>query len=322
MDTTNIENANVETQTQVDNTNTEILNETAGADAGGATNGNDGGTGTGTPDVEIPESWEQPIKDFLNGITDPAGRRAMFDKFKNFDDGYQKKFKALSDDKKAFEKERSDFADERQLLGQYKAFDAKLRDDGVANAIFEKFGNIPNYMAHLHAWNMESSKDPAGFIIRFCQAAGIDSAEKLDELLNSAQAQQTRTATDAATMRAELTREFDEKLEMEREKAKLEAMVSAFAADTAAHPYFDQVRNDMAMLAKAYPQSTLDELYELAVYKNPELRAQIAKTQTAAATAAADVAKARKAVGVPSSTPANVTKNEDWRSYVENAFGH
>ena len=315
MENNQIENTDV--NQQVDNTDTGMANA-AGVETGGAGNGSGDAQGNIAVDVVIPDDWEQPIKDFINGISDPAGRKTFFDKFKSCHDGYQKKFTSLANDRKAFDAERASFADERSLLGAYKAFDQQMRAEGVSADILQQFGSMPNYFASLHAMNMASSHNPAEFIVKFCQRAGIDSAEKLDELLNSKDAQRARNETDVAGLKAELMRDFETKIAAERERAKLQAQVDAFAAD-GQHPHFTKVRNIMAQLAQGLPDASLQELYDLAVYRDPELRSAIAAEEAAARKAAdaVQIAKAKRAVGVSNTIPQNATEKKTWRQVLD-----
>jgi hypothetical protein len=55
-------------------------------------------------------------------------------------------------------------------------------------------------------------------------------------------------------------------------QTRIQQEVDAFAADTAAHPYFNEVINDMMALMKAGSAQSLQEAYEKAVFANPETR--------------------------------------------------
>jgi hypothetical protein len=64
--------------------------------------------------------------------------------------------------------------------------------------------------------------------------------------------------------------------------------IDAFAADTAAHPYFDEVANDIHNLFKAGLAKDLTEAYEKAVYANPVTRAKEIDRLTAERASKAD----------------------------------
>ena len=71
--------------------------------------GTDENTGTETPEVSeihIPDNWESGLKDFVNGIEDQAGKKAVFDKISSYEAGYQKKFQDLAKQRKAFESDK------------------------------------------------------------------------------------------------------------------------------------------------------------------------------------------------------------------------
>jgi hypothetical protein len=50
--------------------------------------------------------------------------------------------------------------------------------------------------------------------------------------------------------------------------------LDTFIADTAAHPFFANVRDDMAKLLESGACTTYQEAYDITVWRNPELRAQ------------------------------------------------
>jgi len=87
-----------------------------------------------------------------------------------------------------------------------------------------------------------------------------------------------------------------------RQLSELEAGVNAFAADTEAHPFWDEVAADIPTMIERGAKS-LQEAYDMAVLKNPQTRSKLAeaertKLQQAAERAATDKAdKARKAMG-------------------------
>lgn len=299
------------------NENTEIIDESTPQDVAG-------GQDNGTPetnvdtDIAIPDNWEQPIKDFLNSIADKGGRKAVFDKIKNLDDGYQKKFSTLSNDRKKLDDDIRAFSDERALLGQYAALEKQLRQSDVADAILEQFGTIPNYIQRLHQLNTFASRNPARFIVDFCRSAGINNVEQLEQLLNSNEANQYRAQSAASQLQRSVAKQIQDAITTERKRTAMQAQVEAFAKD-ANHPYFEQLRPEMAKLAQAMPGADLEDLYYMALRRNPALQAQAELDAQKAARAAeiAELEKAKAARGVVSTPAAKTIKQEHWQDWLK-----
>ena len=71
--------------------------------------------------------------------------------------------------------------------------------------------------------------------------------------------------------------------QQQQARAVVQSEVDTFASDTAAHPYFDEVADDIVALLQAYPKITLQDAYDRAVYANPVTRQkEIAKVETSA----------------------------------------
>ena len=313
MELEQIEGTPIDT-VQTDNEEAQINNE-SDIEAGGAENGNDGGAGEDEADIEIPSNWEQDIKDFITGISDKSGRKVFFDKFKKFDDGYQKKFGELSEQRKTFEADRKAFEDDRKLLGEYAALEKHFNDSGVSSDIYAQFGSVPNYLKALHQLNVKASKEPAQFILEFCQGAGIDSVEKLEELLTGQAAQDVKRQQAETNLRREFQQQVNDAIQRERERVKITAEVAEFQKT---HPYFDALRAEMAALSKRMPEATLAELYDLAVHRNPTVMAQmqLEATEAKKAEEAAEVAKAKNAIGVPKGPAVKSVKSQSWEDFL------
>lgn len=75
------------------------------------------------------------------------------------------------------------------------------------------------------------------------------------------------------------------------------SQIQAFAADAAAHPYFNDVKADMAVLLKGGRAQNLQEAYDQAIWGNPSIRSQLIARQTedVANTRTAEVAAAQRA---------------------------
>ena len=292
-----------------------ITDESAIVD-GGDESGNGGIAGDNGTDIDIPENWEQPLKDFLNSISDPAGKKAIFDKIKNFDSGYQKKLNDVASQRKELETERAAFSDERQLLGAYAALEKQFRDSGISPDISTQFGSIPNYLRFLHENNMRASQNPAHFIIDFCRAKGIDSVEKLEELLTGDDAQSRRQELNAADFENQLMKRVEERFAIQNATNQ----INEFAND-GKHPLFENVKQTMATFLRSFPDMTLQEAYDLAIYKDPDLRAQqeLAAEKARQDEVKADVAKAKAASGITQTAQPKVTQTKTWEEVLADA---
>ena len=281
--------------------------------AGGNENGSSGVADENGMDIDIPENWEQPLKDFLNSISDPAGKKAIFDKVKNFDSGYQKKLNDVATQRKELEAERAAFSDERQLLGAYAALEKQFRDSGISPDVINQFGSVPNYLRFLHENNMRASQNPAHFIIDFCRAKGIDSVEKLEELLTGDEANSRRQELNAAEFESQMMKRVEERFAIQNATNE----INAFAND-GNHPLFENVRQTMATMLRSFPNITLQEAYDLAVYKDPELRAQqnLAAEKARQEEVKADVAKAKAASGITQAPQAKIIQPESWEDIL------
>ena len=93
-------------------------------------------------EISIPENWEPDVKDFINSIQDVKGKRAIFDKLKNYETGYQKKFQDLAT-------QRHQLDDERNFTNSYREFEKNLNPD-LRASIYSHYGNVPAYMMALH----------------------------------------------------------------------------------------------------------------------------------------------------------------------------
>lgn len=303
-------------QSQTVENQPDVTNE-SNVDVGGAADSQQGGAGNGVADIVIPENWEQDIKDSITAITDKNLQAAWFKKMKACDDGYQKKFQQVAEDRKKLDSDIKSFEDDRRLLGQYAAMEKQFRDSDMGAAIYAKFGSAANYFNWLHQQNVRASNNPAEFIIELCQAAGIDSADKLQAMLSSPDAARQRAATEQRNFDSNVQERIREAIAAERERAKIEAEVAAFQND-GKHPYFEQLRGEMAKLARNNPDLSLDELYQFAAMRNPQISAQM-KADEAAAQKAADAAavqKAKNAIGITSAAPVKTTKNENWQDFL------
>jgi hypothetical protein len=267
-------------------------------------------------ELSIPDNWEQPLKEFIGSISDPVGKKAIFDKIKSFDDGYMKKMSDLANKRKEFDSERNGFETDRGYLNSYRGFEKTIDQSDLA-AISSKFGNIPNYMTYLYNMDRMASNNPAEFIINYCKSAGVDTVDKLSEMLDSPQAQKLGTEQDWKAREQAIMQQMEARFNTERETTRLTAEIQSFitekdAAGNPAHPHFDAVRQQMIELSNKMPDANISELYDIAVWRNPELRATLQNPG-----ASQDIAKARAAIGVKNAPKvAPIEKKENWQEVL------
>ena len=267
-------------------------------------------------EISIPENWEPDVKDFINSIQDVKGKRAIFDKLKNYETGYQKKFQDLAT-------QRHQLDDERNFTNSYREFEKNLNPD-LRASIYSHYGNIPAYMRALHEADIAATKDPVKFLLNYCNNNGI-TREKLDSYLSGAQNEELKAQKSQEALRMQIIKEIEEK----QQKQKLEDDMRAFAgakneSGESLHPLLtsDGFIDQMDKLYTVYPNKSLQELYDMVVWSNPEYREQAVAQEAQKIAQAKDVEKAKSAIGVKPAIPTNkTTEIKDWRKALSEEIG-
>ena len=267
-------------------------------------------------EISIPENWEPDVKDFINSIQDVKGKRAIFDKLKNYETGYQKKFQDLAT-------QRHQLDDERNFTNSYREFEKNLNPD-LRASIYSHYGNVPAYMRALHEADIAATKDPVKFLLNYCNNNGI-TREKLDSYLSGAQNEELKAQKSQEALRMQIIKEIEEK----QQKQKLEDDMRAFAnakndAGESLHPLLtsDGFIDQMDKLYTVYPNKSLQELYDMVVWSNPEYREQAVAQEAQKIAQAKDVEKAKSAIGVKPAIPTNkTTEIKDWRKALSEEIG-
>lgn len=267
-------------------------------------------------EISIPENWEPDVKDFINSIQDVKGKRAIFDKLKNYETGYQKKFQDLAT-------QRHQLDDERNFTNSYREFEKNLNPD-LRASIYSHYGSVPAYMRALHEADIAATKDPVKFLLNYCNNNGI-TREKLDSYLSGAQNEELKAQKSQEELRMQIIKEIEEK----QHKQKLEDDMRAFAnakndAGESLHPLLtsDGFIDQMDKLYSVYPNKSLQELYDMVVWSNPEYREQAVAQEAQKIAQAKDVEKAKSAIGVKPAIPTNkTTEIKDWRKALSEEIG-
>lgn len=267
-------------------------------------------------EISIPESWEPDVKDFINGIQDAKGKKAIFDKLKNYETGYQKKFQDLAT-------QRHQLDDERNFVNTYREFEKNLNPD-LRASILSHYGNVPAYMRALHEADIAATKDPVKFLLNYCNSNGI-TKDKLESYLTGEQSQELKAQQSQEAFRAQIMKEIEEK----QKEQKLVDDMRAFANATneqgePMHPLLNTEGfiDQMDKLYSIYPDKGLQELYDMVVWSNPEYREKAVAEQAQKIAQAKEVDKAKSAIGVKPAVPSSKsTQIKDWRSVLDDELG-
>ena len=280
-------------------------------------------------EIVIPDNWETEIKDFIGGINDTAGKRAVVDKITNFEKGYQKKFQDLAEERKVYEADKKAFDENRALFDSYSGVEKQL-DPELKPQIMARYGSVANYMNALHQMDIVASKDPVRFLQNYCANNGI-TPENLIQVLQGdgyKQAQDTvyqqQRTNDQEALKAQIMKEIEAK---QQEKA-YEQQVIAFAQaknenGEELHPLLADASfvQDMEKLQSAFPDKSLEDLYQMAVNLRPDLRQKAIDDEAKKLTEAKEVEKAKSAVGVKPQVPTHGAKpDKNWQQVLSEAL--
>ena len=179
-------------------------------------------------------------------------------------------------------------------------------------------------MRALHEADIAATKDPVKFLLNYCNNNGI-TREKLDSYLSGAQNEELKAQKSQEALRMQIIKEIEEK----QHKQKLEDDMRAFAnakndAGESLHPLLtsDGFIDQMDKLYSVYPNKSLQELYDMVVWSNPEYREQAVAQEAQKIAQAKDVEKAKSAIGVKPAIPTNkTTEIKDWRKALSEEIG-
>lgn len=278
-------------------------------------------------EIVIPDNWEQGLKDFITGIQDQAGKKAVFDKINNYEKGYQKKFQDLADERKAYDAEKQAFDANKTLFDTYSGFDKSI-DQSMRAEILARYGNVPNYMSALYQMDLMASRQPAEFIKNFCINNGI-TVENLQSYLSGQEYQNAYQDNRFARSQEDLKAQIMKEIESKQQQQRYEQEVISFAQaknenGEPLHPLLSDSSfvSDMEALQTAYPNKTLNELYQMASYLRPDLRQQAIDDEAKKIAEAKEVEKAKSAVGVKTRVPTRGARpDKTWQQVLSEQLG-
>lgn len=273
-------------------------------------------------EIVVPDNWEQGLKDFITGIQDQAGKKAVFDKINNYEKGYQKKFQDLADERKAYDAEKQAFDASRTLFNEYSSFDKSI-DPSMRSQILAQYGNVPHYMEALHQMDIMASRQPVEFIKNFCVNNGI-TLDSLQQYLSGQEYQRdyqdNRMARSQEDLKAQIMKEIEQKQQEQRYVEEVTRFAQAKNENGEdLHPLLaDQsFVADMEALQKAYPDRSLEQLYQMACNLRPDLRQKAIDEEAKKMAEAKEVEKAKSAVGVKTHVPTHGAKpDKSWQQVL------
>ena len=280
--------------------------------------------------IAIPDNWDQELKDFIGGINDNAGKRAIVDKVTNLERGYHDKYQTLAKERQAYEADKKAFDENRALFDSYSSVEKGL-DPELKPQIMAQYGSVANYMNALHQMDIVASRDPVRFLQNYCANNGI-SAENLAQILSGdgyRQAQdsvyQQQRTNDQEALKAQIMKEIEAKQQEQVYKQQVLDFYNAKnESGESLHPLLNDESfvKDMESLQQAFPNKTLDELYQMASNLRPELRQQAIDDEAKKLVDAKEVEKAKSAVGVKPKVPTHGAKpDKNWQQVLSEALG-
>ena len=278
-------------------------------------------------EIVVPDNWEQGLKDFISGIQDQAGKRAVFDKINNYEKGYQKKYQDLADEKRAYDAEKQAFDANRTLFNEYSTFDKSI-DPSMRSSILAQYGNVPHYMEALHQMDIMASRQPVEFIKNFCINNGV-TLDALQQYLSGQEYQRdyqdNRMARSQDDLKAQIMREIEQKQQEQRYVDEVTTFAKAKNENgELLHPLLSDSSfvSDMEALQKAYPDRSLEQLYQMAMNLRPDLRQKAIDEEAKKVAEAKEVEKAKSAVGVKTRVPTHGARpDKSWQQVLSEQLG-
>lgn len=279
-------------------------------------------------ELTIPSNWEQPVQEFFKSDVfkgNAAAQKTFFDKFKSLDDGYQAKFRDLSQKEKEFASQRDAFKEQERFLNAYKDFENTIAQED-RNQILAQFGGMPQYLARLYNLDKQFASDPLGFINGIMRSSGI-TLDMLQNGVNSPEWQQRQFQNQQAQQLGNMERRFEEMLNQRLGQEEFTRNVIAFAKErdsegNLTHPHIQKVSDMMDLIMGQNPSISLQEAYDNACYAVPEIRNLILKEnmekEAKAKLAQEELNKAKNAQGIkPKPTPASAHNKKNWETVLD-----
>ena len=194
--------------------------------------------------------------------------------------------------------------------------------------ILARYGNVPNYMSALYQMDLMASRQPAEFIKNFCINNGI-TVENLQSYLSGQEYQNAYQDNRFARSQEDLKAQIMKEIESKQQQQRYEQEVISFAQaknenGEPLHPLLSDSSfvSDMEALQTAYPNKTLNELYQMASYLRPDLRQKAIDDEAKKIAEAKEVEKAKSAVGVKTRVPTRGARpDKTWQQVLSEQLG-
>lgn len=259
----------------------------------------------------------EPIKDRF--------RKPILDNWKNLPPDVQRELNRREEDfRKAFANRDDEVVLGRRFTEIVGPYMAQMRAEGA-----EPLKAVAELLNTAYVLRTASPQQKGQLLWRTAQQFGADmrqipqGQQAFDPNLHAVNQQ-------LAALQAEIKKQ--DTLRQQQEQAGIDGLIQSFSADTAAHPYFEAVKGEMAALLQGGGAKDLQEAYDKAVWANPDIRSSLlaeqktAEDKRVAAENAAKAEKAKKAgssvkggPGMAASKTAQVAKGS-LRAELESAF--
>lgn len=204
-----------------------------------------------------------------------------------------------------------------ELKKQYERLDSVIAP--YRQALAERGLDEAGYVSRLIDLDRQASTDPAGFVRWFAQQYNVDLGGKPPEggeqsVVQSLQSEIVQLKQQLGSKVEGLERQFTQK-----QQSEIRGQIDAFKSQPG-REHFDSVRGQMAALMQSGQAQSLEQAYDMAIWANPEVRAQLMAAEQARQAEAAREAeqkraqqqklaaeKARKAAGTQVSQRASLT---------------
>lgn len=198
-----------------------------------------------------------------------------------------------------------DYASASKTQGELGRIRSAIGEDR-AQFLAANYGSVEQGLQNVLSGMEFANKNPTGFILWLAQRTGTD----LSQLVQGAGQGGTPVAdaphplmSEVAQLRNQVQQFVQQ--QTQSQQSVLQSEISRFSADPA-HPYFNDVRSEMAALMNQGSAKTLGEAYEMAVWAKPNIRTSLleAERKKAFEANAAKVAQATNAAVSITGTPA------------------
>lgn len=171
-------------------------------------------------------------------------------------------------------------------------------DPAVRNQLQVNNISDDQFIKNLISFHRFSMADPVGFVKTVMTNLRLDPAQVLGTKPQESQAPPDPINTRLAAIESHLTKESQTRQQRAINEAKTELQKFAEMKDDAGalrHPHLETVKMTMGRLMSVDPSLDLESAYDVAVYRDPELRKTIpVATPAAAAPVAVDMDKVRR----------------------------